>query len=182
MIDVSSKHLHVRAPEGTGGEGKGKKGWEAKHVVGDCIANAVVSAQETWGLSCLWIEALDLKIGNEKLDRLLVDFVLPELPEFDNVVEECRVGHAREAVRLERSLEELYLLLGDVELKRLHRESLRKRASAGKAPVFKSLRMRTASENEWPSTSQTCERLSLKLEKATSNGRTKNIQRRKLTC
>lgn len=74
--------------------------------------------------SRLRVEALDLKIGYEELDGLLVDLVLSELAEVDDVVEESRVGHAGQAVGLERSLEKLHLLLGDVELERLHGKSL----------------------------------------------------------
>lgn len=76
--------------------------------------------------SRLWVEALDVEVGDEELDGFLVDFVLPELSEVDDVVQEGRVGHAREAVRLERGLEELDLLLGDVELERLDGQGLRK--------------------------------------------------------
>lgn len=74
--------------------------------------------------SHLRIEAFNLEIRHQKLDGFLVNLVLPQLAKFDHVVEEGRVGHARQTVGLEGRLDEVHFLLGDIKLELLYWKGL----------------------------------------------------------
>lgn len=76
-------------------------------------------------LAHLWVETLDVQVGNEEFDGFFVDFILAHLTKLNDVVQEGRVGHARQTIGLEGGLNEIHLLLSDVQLEWFNWQGLR---------------------------------------------------------
>lgn len=73
----------------------------------------------------LRVKAFNVKIRHQELDGLLVYLILPHLAELDHIVEERRVRHARQTIGLERCLDEVHFLLGNVQLELFRGKGLR---------------------------------------------------------